>query len=660
MNFSIRDGKFDVVIAAGPRIENWPSIGVRTLSILCAEMGLSVGQFGGESMLVRGIIPLPGTGGLVLIEDIQKRIHRIHARAIVRVSADSSLPDPFLGWRSQGVLPLSVAKRLFRESRIRWEPCTVILGTGNAALHFGTQLLEKGLPEVICVESYFQWGAKRFSGWEVERRYFETLGGKLIEAKPIQLVQKAPLLWQLRLQDSQGIRVIEVGRVISAGPFRDSSSIREWPPGSLLFELEQTASNTKAEDFEGWATEEERGKWLAGKIVRTLVSDLGSKRDEIDPIFKRAKLKLKRYLKHREEPYTPTYQGKWLKISESKNIKNFSGTPKTLHHQKPMASIECFEEISCNLCQLACPTKAIQIGQIPRHNQPILNESACTSCGKCLSTCPSNSIVMIQEKEMNTTSLLTLSWRGQKEWKIGEFATLVNRKGESLGSARITNIQPDPDREYGQFIQLHIPSHLIWEARGIKRSRSTVNSDPQFWLANQYISEAGSKVEITLNGEKRLVRDKVPISIALFEIGQARPQDILYCKDGSCGLCQVSVDSINKLGCQTRIHKGMNIKTTSAQTHSTDTINQEKVNLGDNSFLCSCLNITCHQVRERVKQGKLQSPEALLSITPVGEGKCHGQLCLETFKRILQDEGMDITQWIDWRFPWSDWTLSHN
>ena len=79
MNFSVRDGKFDVVIAAGPRVEIWPSAGVRALSVLCAEMGFTVGQFGGETLNVRGVIPLPGTGGIVLIEDIQKRIHRIHA-----------------------------------------------------------------------------------------------------------------------------------------------------------------------------------------------------------------------------------------------------------------------------------------------------------------------------------------------------------------------------------------------------------------------------------------------------------------------------------------------------------------------------------------------------------------------------------------------------
>ena len=62
---SVRDGKFDVAIVAGPRVTQWPSPCLRALSLLCTEMGLTTGTFGGESLTVRGVIPLPGTGGLV-------------------------------------------------------------------------------------------------------------------------------------------------------------------------------------------------------------------------------------------------------------------------------------------------------------------------------------------------------------------------------------------------------------------------------------------------------------------------------------------------------------------------------------------------------------------------------------------------------------------
>lgn len=647
MSFSVRDGKFDVAIVAGPRLEHWPSAGVRALAVLCTEMGLNVGQFGGESINVRGVIPLPGTGGLVLIEDVQKRVHRIHARAIVRVNPESYLPDPFPGWRSQGLIPLSTAERLRKETQHLWNPMTAILGTGNRALRFGSTLLESGVPTVVCIESYTQWGAKRFAGWEVERRRFEMIGGRLIEAKPIQLLPKSALLWQLRLQDSQGIRVLDIGRCVSAGPFKNTGGVREHPPGSFLFEFEQTAALTYPEDVEGWNLEEERGRWLAGKIARALITDLGPKKEELDRITRRTKGRLKRYFRHREEPFTPSYQGKWIGISDLKKMRGFSGTPDKLHFSKLIASVECFEDISCNICQKVCPTSAIQIGKVARSKNMILNESACTSCGLCLTACPSSSIVMIHEKENHPTSRLTLPWRGNKLWQASDSATLLNRKGETLGSARITQTQPSQDGV--QLVQLEVPSHLLWEARSLKKPKAPAASDEIYLAAEKQASTQVDKVEIILNGEKRLVRERIPISVALFEIGQSRPEDVLLCGDGSCGQCLITADSVEKNACQTKIHRGMTIK-----------IPEPAAEDANSQFLCPCLGITKEDVIERLKQGKLQSPEAVLSVTHVGEGKCHGQLCMTAFRRLLMDHGLDASQWIDWRFPWSDWIVSHS
>jgi Fe-S-cluster-containing hydrogenase component 2 len=688
VNFSVRDGKFDVAIISSPRVGIWPSVGVRSLSLICAEMGLTVGQFGGENLTVLGVIPLTSTGGMVLIEDIQKRIHRIHARAVVRISPENTLPDPFSGWLSQGLIPLSTAELLFKENKIHWDPATVILGTGNPALNFGNRLLEAGVPSVICVETFAQWGAKRFAGWEVEKRRFEMNGGKTVEARPLQLLPKSPLIWQLRLQDNQGIRVLEGSRVVAAGPFHDFPGVREYPPGSFLFELDQTAPLLEEENPDGWAMEEERAHWLAGKIVRALVTELGPKREKLDRIFQSSRSRLKRYLKHRDFPFTPNYQGKWVSGIDALQIRSFPGTPKNKHTQKPVASVECFEEISCMLCQKACPTSAIQMNR-PRTTKevkfPILNDEACISCGLCLIACPTSSIPLIHEKPQSNSTLI-LPWKGRKPWKVGEFATLLNRRGESLGTARISqllephkdraasSIQPaSPDSEDAsafdgssasslsspakstQLLQLEVPSHLIWEARAIKRGRAPTTVDEAFLASVERSASVAENVEITLDGEKRLVRDKVSLSMAFFETGQSRAEDILLCQDGSCGLCHVSVDSVKKLACQTRIHKGMAIRILpspfppiATETQSTDNV------------LCPCLGITTDQIIARVKHGKLQSPEAVLSVTHVGEGKCHGQICMGAFKRLLSEQGLDFSQWIDWRFPWADWILSHN
>src|SRR5262249_14951816 len=145
------------------------------------------------------------------------------------------------------------------------------------------------------------------------------------------------------------------------------------------------------------------------------------------------------------------------------------------------------------------------------------------------------------------------------------------------------------------------------------------------------------KIEITINGERRLVRDGVPISVALFETGQSRAEDSLYCSDGSCKLCYVDVDGVKKLACRTAIHKGMALKLTELPKVSAD---------ASRAMLCPCRGVTRDEVLERMEQGKLRSPEAVISVTHVGDGKCHGQLCGDPLRRLLEAEGLDCSRWV--------------
>jgi bacterioferritin-associated ferredoxin len=78
------------------------------------------------------------------------------------------------------------------------------------------------------------------------------------------------------------------------------------------------------------------------------------------------------------------------------------------------------------------------------------------------------------------------------------------------------------------------------------------------------------------------------------------------------------------------------------------------------SALCSCQGVAEAEIRERLDQGRLKSPEAVLSVTHVGEGKCHGQLCMDAFRRVLLDQGLEAEDWIDWRFPWSEWVWARS
>ena len=431
MSFSVRDGFFDVAVVAGPRLRQWPSVGVRTLSALCAEMGLKVGLFGGRDLVAMGVVPLSEFGGVILAQDLQKRIHRIQSRSIVRFSPVLNLPDPFPGWRSPGLIPIETARYLVRESHVSWSPSTVVLGTSNQALQFASSLIEQGVLQVYCVESFGKWGEKNYSGWEVEKRKFESLGGKIIFGTPIELKRKSALIWELRVQLSNAIQRLEVARVVSAGPFMKMPQVREHPPGSFLFEVDQTALETKEQDVESWVKEEENGRWLACKIIKSLVTDLGDHKNQLENTFRRSKKRLKFISIHREKPFQPKYDGKLIEQDEMNQIKKFSGVPQKAHLKRAVVSIECFEPIACNLCEKVCPESAIKIIRSPKSKESFLNEFDCTACGVCLDVCPSSSISLIDHQDNQPLVHLTFSWRGKYRWKSGDsgiFGEPIRRK----------------------------------------------------------------------------------------------------------------------------------------------------------------------------------------------------------------------------------------
>lgn len=635
----VRETRFDVAVLAAPRTPHWPSVGVRAISRVCTDAGLRVGIFGGSTMRVKGVLPLPHTGGVAIVQDGQARVHRIEARAIVRVEPWMKLPDPFPGWASEGCLPLDVAESLFMASAMTWAPAVAVLGSGNKALRFGSRLLESGRTgEVWCIEPRPDWGGKRFAGWEVERRRFEKLGGRVLEGTPVSLTRKSALLWEFRVEDLYGIRILHVTRVVSAGPFEDSSGAGEHPVGSFLYSLEQSSGREEKDDVEGWRLEEERGRWVGARISRSLAENLGrSKKDALERSYRESRGRIKGFEKHREEPFSPEFAGKWMDRPAREIIRSHPGVPQGREKRVAIASIECIEPISCDLCAQACPEEAIS--RLPKGLT--LKEEKCTACGICLDACPSAVPVLIAEPADRTYARLTLPERSHVEWKTGEVATLVNRRGESLGSARVAKFAE-------KRLELEIAPHLLWEARGA-RKKIAEGIEAPFRYADASPGGMEGWVEIFLEGEKRLARDGSTLAEHFFETGRARPGETLACPDGSCGLCVSIVDGVRKLACQERIHKGMTVVRVRARF--------EEGVCPPTDALCPCLGIPESEVVERVEKGKLSSPEAARAITRVGEGRCHGLLCTEAFRRLLVSRGVDAENWQDWRFPWTEWNL---
>ncbi len=626
----MRDGQIDVALLAGPRLGRWPTQGVRVLSRHCSDAGLRVGWYGGPGMNVRGVLPLDAGGALVMVEDVQGRLHRIRAKAVVKVSPELEFPMPFEGWYSPGLIPESTARKLMAQGSLNWQPVVVILGTGTRALRLGSELMESRLASrVVCVESVFS----EVQGWEVERRRFEIRGGKILFGTPVVLAQKSPSLWSIRIRDDHGVRVLDAARVISVGPFVEDSGYREYPAGSLLVEWENSESDRLRDDAETVLLDEHRAVVLASRFIKGLADPSPRFKSEFERVLWSSKQKLKEMESLPARRHQWAYEGKWLSTSSRETLRTFEGVPSKLKPEGMMASIECVEPIGCKICEKSCPANAIKID---REKKTFLIEDRCTGCGFCLQACPSGVPVMIEGEAKGSYVNLVFPFSEKPFPKKGERAGLLSRRGEVLAQGRIMDQFLDGPVP---LFKVEVPSHLAWEVRGVQPSPLEASAEN----SEEFYQERGTRVEVQIHGETRRVREGQLVSVALFEIGMARPNDILMCGDGSCGLCQIEVDGQKKFACETTIHQGMDLRFTRDHPASSE--------------LCPCAGITVRDIEEKIASVKPDTLEALSQVSGVCQGKCHGLLCRQSWISVCRSGGIEGGRFNDWRFPWVDWVI---
>jgi ferredoxin len=654
---SFQNSSFDLVIVAGQNLSHWPSIGVKTLSRICTDQRLNVAWIGGTELRGIGVIPSENHGGVLFAEDAQKRIHRIETKALVRFKKQNETPPLFIGSFSAGVLPGSTAIQLLESESLVFQTSVALLGSGNKALQMGIRLLERNPNLVVhLIETQASWKGKRYAGWEVFRRRFESLGGKWIEGTPTALIpthSSQHETYELKVKDSRGIRIIEVERVLSFGPYEVDEGYKEYPVGSLLFEIQQTAPESKDSDGDGFLREKSLAELLGVKISKLLSQPKESTRNQLDSIFKRSKRQWKSLWQHQDEGHHFRYQGKFLSTAELTLLKNFPGVPKNEALPTQKASIECIEKIECRICEDACPEKAIQISRLSV-NPTFLIETDCTGCGACVVACPASIPVTLMDKAKSSSIQIGFSWGKTPALKLGETVELLNRRGENVGLGRVAEDQKVTETPQDSFttprmsdlVLIDVPVHLKWEARAIRKPKSPKNLDTQFKLVDSEHFLDG-RVAITLNEEKRLVREGKLLTETLCETGYLRGEDQLFCKDGSCGLCQLEVDGIKQLACRTKTRKGMQIrlKSRSLRLPSIE------------SYLCPCLGITSEAFRESIRNSKVSNPVTALNLTECGTGVCHGQQCLPNALQILREEELPFERFVDWRFPWVDWKI---
>lgn len=135
--------------------------------------------------------------------------------------------------------------------------------------------------------------------------------------------------------------------------------------------------------------------------------------------------------------------------------------------ERPVAIIECSQNIPCDPCVEACPFGAITIeGNI--NSSPKVDFETCTGCGLCLGICPGLAIFLMDLSK--GYGLVTIPYELFPPDK-GEPVDLLDRSGQKVGEGTIDQIKNLKKHDRTILVTLKMDEKLIKIVRGFRRKK---------------------------------------------------------------------------------------------------------------------------------------------------------------------------------------------
>ena len=144
------------------------------------------------------------------------------------------------------------------------------------------------------------------------------------------------------------------------------------------------------------------------------------------------------------------------------------GIPSKDRLQKgPVVVVECFQEIPCNVCEIACPYNAIKVGR-PLTSLPIIDENKCLGCGSCIPICPGLAIFVVDLNYSEKSATVSVPYEFLPLPELGDKVYAVNRRGTVVCEARVMKVMRLERFDRTHVVTINVPKEHVMDVRFLR------------------------------------------------------------------------------------------------------------------------------------------------------------------------------------------------